>query len=49
MAAGAGDQRLYIIPSMNLVVVRQTDRIFMRSRAARAYSDVEFLLALLAE
>ena len=48
MAAGAGDQRLYIIPSINLVVVRQTDRIFFRSRAARRYSDVEFLLALLA-
>jgi CubicO group peptidase (beta-lactamase class C family) len=48
MAAGAGDQRLYIIPSMSLVVVRQTDRLFMRSRAARRYSDVEFLLALLA-
>lgn len=49
MAAGAGDQRLYVIPSMNLVIVRQTDRLFVRSRAARSFSDVEFLLAALAD
>lgn len=51
MAAGAGNQRLYIIPSRDLVVVRQYPKVFelgWRSKL-RAYSDVEFLLALLAE
>lgn len=39
MAAGAGKQRLYVIPSMNLVVVRQ-------GRQAR-FEDREFLLRLI--
>ncbi len=51
MAAGAGGQRLYIIPSMKLVVVRQYPRVFERRLGQRRrggpYSDVEFLLALL--
>ncbi len=49
MAAGAGNQRLYILPSQKLVVVRQYPKAFelgWRSQI-RAYSDVEFLLALL--
>jgi hypothetical protein len=46
MAAGAGNQRLYIIPSMRLVVVRQTGRI-LEGRRGRQFSDVDFLLALL--
>lgn len=46
MAAGAGNQRLYIIPSMELVVVRQTGRI-LQGRRGRQFSDVEFLLSLL--
>lgn len=49
MAAGAGNQRLYIIPSMKLVVVRQYPKVFEFGRRSqiRQYSDVEFLLALL--
>ncbi|HEX8289847.1 MAG TPA: serine hydrolase [Pyrinomonadaceae bacterium] len=39
MAAGAGKQRLYVIPSMNLVIVRQ-------GRQGR-FEDREFLLRLL--
>lgn len=42
LAAGAGKQRLYIIPSMKLVVVRQGD--LMKSRG---FSDAEFLSRLL--
>jgi CubicO group peptidase (beta-lactamase class C family) len=38
MAAGAGGQRLYIIPSEHLVVVRQS-----RGAGARAWSDAAFL------
>lgn len=38
MAAGAGGQRLYIIPSANLVVVRQS-----RDLNARNWSDAAFL------
>lgn len=44
VAAGAGKQRLYIIPSRGLVVVRQTPRLLSRRQD---YSDVAFLLALL--
>jgi CubicO group peptidase (beta-lactamase class C family) len=40
MAAGAGGQRLYIVPSMGLVVVRQS-----RNRDAQ-WSDAQFLTAL---
>lgn len=50
MAAGAGGQRMYIVPSMNLVVVRQYPRLFERRfgrRGAEKFSDVEFLLRLL--
>jgi len=42
MAAGAGKQRLYVIPSMKLVVVRQGD-----IRQGRTFSDAEFLNRLL--
>jgi hypothetical protein len=42
MAAGAGKQRLYVIPSHKLVVVRQGDL-----RASRGFSDAEFLDRLL--
>jgi CubicO group peptidase (beta-lactamase class C family) len=42
MAAGAGKQRLYIIPSRKLVIVRQGDLL-----KGRAFSDVEFLRLLL--
>jgi CubicO group peptidase (beta-lactamase class C family) len=50
MAAGAGNQRLYIIPSKGLVVVRQYPKMFEFGRRGRIrdYSDVDFLLALLA-
>ena len=41
MAAGAGKQRLYVIPSRKLVIVRQGD--LMKSRD---FSDVEFLRRL---
>jgi hypothetical protein len=51
MAAGAGDQRLYVIPSKQLVIVRQasfalSDAIAER-RAGRVWSDTEFLRAVL--
>jgi len=42
MAAGAGKQRLYVIPSMKLVAVRQGD-----IRQGRTFSDAEFLSRLL--
>ena len=42
MAAGAGKQRLYVIPSLKLIVVRQGPL-----SAARSFSDVEFLSCLL--
>lgn len=41
LAAGAGKQRLYVIPSLELVIVRQ-GRV-----AGRGFSDEEFLRALL--
>lgn len=51
MAAGAGGQRLYVIPSMKLVIVRQYPRVierrFGQARRGGPYSDVEFLLAFL--
>ncbi len=48
MAAGAGNQRLYLIPERELVVVRQADGV-MRALRGRgpAWSDVEFLTRLL--
>ena len=42
MAAGAGKQRLYVIPSLKMVVVRQGD-----IRAGRSFHDDEFLNRLL--
>ena len=47
MAAGAGNQRLYLIPERELVVVRQADGV-MRALRGRgpAWSDVEFLTRL---
>ncbi len=42
MAAGAGKQRLYLIPSQELVIVRMGP-----VRGGRAFKDVEFLAALL--
>ena len=47
VAAGAGKQRLYDMPSRGLVVVRQTPKLLQR-RGGDDFSDVEFLLALLA-
>jgi len=45
MAAGAGDQRLYIIPGLELVVVRQAS--FLGMRFTPRWSDAEFLHTLL--
>lgn len=42
MAAGTGKQRLYVIPSMKMVVVRQGD-----IRRGRTFRDTEFLSRLL--
>ncbi|MCK5749453.1 MAG: serine hydrolase, partial [Oricola sp.] len=51
MAAGAGGQRLYVIPSMDMVIVRQYPRVVERRLGQRLrggpFSDVEFLLAYL--
>jgi CubicO group peptidase (beta-lactamase class C family) len=49
MAAGAGDQRLYIVPDLALVVARQADHIMMGmfARGQRRWSDAEFLRTLL--
>lgn len=48
MAAGAGDQRLYLIPEREVVIVRQADRIgaSLMGRGA-GWSDVEFLSRVL--
>lgn len=45
MAAGAGDQRLYIIPGLDLVVARQA--MFRGMLTSERWSDAEFLRALL--
>lgn len=45
MAAGAGKQRLVILPERQLVAVRQTARVLGGERTA--FSDVEFLSLLL--
>lgn len=44
MAAGAGDQRLYLIPARQMIIVRQTNAVLdaLRGRGLD-YSDVEFL------
>ncbi len=46
MAAGAGDQRLYLIPPLEMVIVRQADGILaamLGRRGGPAYSDAAFL------
>jgi CubicO group peptidase (beta-lactamase class C family) len=50
MAAGAGDQRLYLIPDQGLVIARQASGIFraMRGRGGPRWSDSAFLRLLLA-
>lgn len=47
VAAGAGDQRLYIIPSKNLVIVRQHP-LAAQSSEDEPFSDVKFMLKALA-
>ncbi len=49
MAAGAGKQRLYIIRSLNLVIVRQGDKILdsLYGRYTPSFSDKKFLSLLL--
>lgn len=46
MAAGAGNQRLYLIPSLDLVIARQASGILqalMRRERGPSWSDAEFL------
>lgn len=46
MAAGAGDQRLYLIPALDLVIARQATGILqalMRRNRGPQWSDAEFL------
>lgn len=45
MAAGAGKQRMYILPELEMVAVRQSARMLMGGRSS--FSDVEFLRLLL--
>lgn len=47
MAAGKGQQRLYILPQQGLVVVRQTNLLTADGRRRHDFSDREFLLRLL--
>jgi CubicO group peptidase (beta-lactamase class C family) len=48
MAAGAGDQRLYLIPDHDLVIVRQADGILERLAGGRSdWSDAAFLRLIL--
>lgn len=48
MAAGAGDQRLYLIPDHDLVVVRQADGILARlAGGGTDWSDAAFLRLIL--
>lgn len=48
MAAGAGDQRLYLIPDRDMVVVRQADGILQRMRGGGTdWSDAAFLRLVL--
>jgi hypothetical protein len=45
MAAGAGDQRLYLIPRRELVIVRQANQILrgIRARGDARWNDAVFL------
>lgn len=48
MAAGAGDQRLYLIPDRDMVIVRQADGILARLRGRGTdWSDADFLRLVL--
>lgn len=49
MAAGAGNQRLYLLPAIDTVIVRQATGILeaMRNPQGDDWSDAEFLRALL--
>lgn len=49
MAAGAGDQRLYLVPERGLVVVRQANRILrsLRARGDERWSDTDFMRLVL--
>ncbi|HYD72336.1 MAG TPA: serine hydrolase domain-containing protein [Candidatus Binatia bacterium] len=52
MAAGAGDQRLYLLPALDLVVVRQATGILqalMRHDSGPRWSDAEFLRRLIVD
>jgi CubicO group peptidase (beta-lactamase class C family) len=46
MAAGAGNQRLYLVPALDLIIARQATGILqalMRRNSSPAWSDAEFL------
>ncbi len=45
MAAGAGKQRMVILPERQMVAVRQTDRLLLGERSG--FSEIEFLRLLL--
>ena len=47
IAAGAGNQRLYIIPSLGLTIVRQTDFQPRRGQRQGKWSDTDFLTIIL--
>ncbi|MCX8058104.1 MAG: serine hydrolase [Spirochaetes bacterium] len=49
MVAGAGKQRLYIIPSLNIVIVRQASKIkeSLEGKYRSKFSDITFLKILL--
>lgn len=47
VAAGAGDQRLYVIPSLGLTIVRQASFRPLRDYRDRRWSDTQFLLTLI--
>jgi CubicO group peptidase (beta-lactamase class C family) len=51
MAAGAGDQRLYLVPELDLVIARQASQILrsFRARGDERWSDAAFLRTILAE
>jgi hypothetical protein len=50
MAAGAGNQRLYLLPELDLVIARQASGVLqalMRRNRGPEWSDAAFLRALL--